>query len=87
MSPVVDGKVVLDKDSFFRNERGLLSMTHLTAFVSALAGVLIIAFSLFGFITSIQGWDSLLPVGGLLVGGGAGLEGFQSKIESNNLGN
>lgn len=85
MSPIVDGKVLIEKDSFFRNERGLLAMPHLTAFISALVGVCVIGFSLFGFITSIQGWDSLLPVGGLLVGGGAGLEGFQAKMESNNL--
>lgn len=84
MSPVVDGRVVLDKDGFLRNERGQKSMPHLTAGAAALAGGFLILLASWGYVVAHDGWMQILQVGGGLVGASAGLEGWQTTIESRN---
>ena len=84
MSPIVEGKVILDKDGFLRDERGQKSMPHLTALIAALTGVCLLVLSSWGYVTAHEGWVTLLNVGGGLVGAAAGLEGYQSTIESRN---
>lgn len=84
MSPIVEGKNVLEADGFLRNERGLKSMPHLAAFIAAMTGVCLIAFSLWGYVVIHEGWLQLLQIGGGLIATSAGLEGYQSTVESKN---
>lgn len=85
MSPVTDGRVYVDKDGFLRDERGLKSMPHLTALISAIIGVyLIMLGTAYGFIHQVEGWIHLLQIGAALLGGGTVLEGYQTTVESRN---
>lgn len=85
MSPLEGGYVVRDKDSFFRDERGLLSMPHLTAFISSLLGVVIgISGLLAFFLTKNEGSIMLIQIAAGLVAAGAGLEGWQTTVEGKN---
>lgn len=84
MSPLVDGKNVIEADGFLRNERGLKSMPHLAAFIAASTGVCLVCFSLWGFVVVHDGWIQILQIGGGLIAASAGLEGYQSTIESKN---
>ena len=84
MSPVVDGRVVLDKDGFLRNERGQKSMPHLTAGIAAALGVVLALAGLAGYVITHDGWIHILQIGGGLVASAAGLEGWQTTIESRN---
>jgi hypothetical protein len=80
-----DGMVVRDKDGFLRDERGLLSMPHLSAAFGIAVGVWLIALSSWGFLTATEGWIMILNIGGGLIGASVGLEGYQSTIESRNM--
>lgn len=85
MSPLEDGYVVRDKDSFFRDERGLLSMPHLTAFLSSMLGIVLGISGLFAFfLTQNTGSIMLLQISAGLVAAGAGLEGWQTTVEGKN---
>lgn len=84
MSPIEDGRVIRDKDSFFRDERGLLHMAHLLAFLSSMAGVAFGIVAVVGFFNFIDGWTILVQISFGLLAAGAGLEGGQTIIESRN---
>lgn len=86
MSPIDNGthKVYRDKDSIFRDERGLLHMAHFTAFVASIAGVLFGAAGLVAFFRQIPDALMIVQVALGLVGAGAGLEGWQTHKESQN---
>lgn len=86
MSPIDDGtkKVYRDKDSIFRDERGLLSMPHVTAFMSSATGVVFGAAGLAGFFLRIQDALMIVQIALGLVAAGAGLEGWQTHIEGRN---
>lgn len=84
MSPLIDGQVVRDKDGFFRDERGLLSMPHLTAFMASMTGAIVAAAGLVAFFLHYDDAFGLIQVALGLVGAGVGLEGWQTHIESRN---
>jgi hypothetical protein len=84
VSPLIDGKVVRDKDGFFRDERGLLSMPHLTAFMASVTGATVAMAGLAAFFMQLDGAANLVNVALGLVGAGAGLEGWQTHIEGRN---
>lgn len=71
-------------DGFLRNEKGRKSMTHLAAGIAAFVGVWLVALSSWGFVTAHEGWVMVLQIGGGLVMASAGLEGYQSTVESRN---
>ena len=74
-----------DKDSFWRDERGLLSMSHLTSSLSSLSGVTLALAGLFAFFfTDIENSLQLIQIGAGLVGAAAGLEGWQTHVEGKN---
>lgn len=84
MSPIENGRVLRDKDSFWRDERGLLSMPHLTASIASFLGI---GLCISGFVMLIlftsEGIE-LVRFGAGLVTAGAGLEGWQTHVESKN---
>lgn len=86
MSPLDDGgkKVYRDKDSIFRDERGLLHMAHLTAFIATISGVFFGIAGLAGFFMSVEGSVVIVQISLGLVASGAGLEGWQTHKESQN---
>lgn len=84
MSPLIDGKVVRDKDGFFRDERGLLSMPHLTSFIAAITGAGTALAGIVAFFLMIDGAVGLIQIALGLVGAAAGLEGWQTHIEGRN---
>jgi len=86
MSPIDDGsrQIYRDKDGLFRDERGLLSMPHYTAFVASTMGVVVGASGLFAFFMRYPDATTLVTTGLGLVGAGAGLEGWQTHIEGRN---
>lgn len=69
------------KDGFFRDEQGLLSMPHLTAFLAAVLGVVLGVAGLWAFVALREGWLQVMQVGAGLLAAGAGLEGYQSTLE------
>ena len=87
MSPLIDGKNSLEKDGFFRNERGLREMTLLLSFMSMVTGISLIILGGWGFVKQIEGFLMLIQIGGGLVGASAGLQAWEAKLESNNLRN
>lgn len=86
MSPVDDGqrRVYRDKDSIFRDERGLLHMAHFTAFVASISGVVFGVAGLAGFFMGLEEGIMIVQVSLGLVASGAGLEGWQTHKESQN---
>lgn len=86
MSPVDEGarRVYRDKDSIFRDERGLLSMPHFTAFVASLTGVATTATGLVAFFMAVDGAVGIVQTGLGLVAAGASLEGWQTHVEGRN---
>jgi len=86
MSPVDDGmhQIYRDKDGIFRNERGLLSMPHVTAFIASVMGCAVGASGLVAFFLGYQDSVTLVTTALGLVGAGAGLEGWQTHIEGRN---
>ena len=84
MSPVVDGRNIVEADGFLRNERGLKSMPHLAAGIAAFTGVGLVVVSVGGYIVVHDGWMQMLQIGGGLIAAAAGLEGYQTTIESRN---
>ena len=86
MSPIDDGTKTIyrDKDSIFRDERGLASMPHYTAFVASTMGVVVGAAGLVAFFMRYPDATTLVTTGLGLVGAGAGLEGWQTHIEGRN---
>lgn len=86
MSPVDNGsvKVYRDKDSIFRDERGLLHMAHVTSFIASFSGTLTGALGLIAFFFRFPDAIMVIQVGLGLVGAGAGLEGWQTHKESQN---
>lgn len=85
MSPVDElgaAKVIRDKDSFFRNERGLLAMGHLIAFIASMVGIAFAATAVYGFLARHPDWPQIgqYAVGLLLAG--ASLEYGQTRLES-----
>lgn len=84
MSPILNGRVILDKDGFLRDERGLRSMPHLTALISVILGVGLVIVGTIAFVYFREGWAVIMQLGTALVGGGTALEGYQTTIESKN---
>lgn len=88
MSPLEGGRVIRDKDSFWRDERGLLSMPHLTASIASFSGVLFCLFGVYAFFfTNHVDSLNIIQIGAGLIGASAGLEGWQTHIESKNQSN
>jgi hypothetical protein len=86
VSPIVDGKNVLEKDGFFRNERGLKDMTILLAFLTMVAGLSLVTCGMIAFWLLIEGWTTLIQAGVGIVLASGGLQAWEAKIESNNMG-
>jgi len=86
VSPIDDGsrQVYRDKDSIFRNERGLLSMPHATAFIASTMGCIVGLAGLVAFFLRYTDAVTLVTTALGLVGAGAGLEGWQTHIEGRN---
>lgn len=86
MSPVDDGsgRVFRDKDSVFRDERGLLHMAHLTSFMASTSGALFGVAGLVAFFLQYEGATMIVQISLGLVASGAGLEGWQTHKESQN---
>jgi hypothetical protein len=86
MSPVDAGdrRIYRDKDSIFRDERGLLSMPHLTAFIASVSGVVFGVAGLVAFFLRHADAMMLIQISLGLVASGAGLEGWQTHVEGRN---
>jgi len=84
MSPLQDGRVIRDKDGFFRDERGLRSMPHLTAFIGAATGLCVALAGLVAFFMGLDGAVGIVQIALGLVASSAGLEGFQTHVEGRN---
>lgn len=86
MSPVDDGvkKVYRDKDSIFRDERGLLHMSHVTAFIAVLTGVGTVIAGLVAYFLVFDGAVSVVQTGLGVVASGATLEGVSTTVEGRN---
>jgi len=86
MSPIDDGskRIFRDKDSIFRDERGLLAMSHTTAFMASVMGAVTGVSGLAAFFLGYDDAITLVTTALGLVGAGAGLEGWQSHIEGRN---
>lgn len=84
MSPLENGLVSRDKDGFLRDERGLKSMPHLTAFIASLVGIVFSLAGVIGFFLKYPEAISMSSFGAGLVGAGQILEGWQTHVESRN---
>jgi len=86
MSPVDDGmrQIYRDKDGIFRDERGLLAMPHVTAFIASTMGCVVGVAGIVAFFLRYDDSVTLVTAALGLVGAGAGLEGWQTHIEGRN---
>lgn len=86
MSPVDDGtsRVYRDKDSIFRDERGLLHMAHFTAFMAVMSGIAFGVAGIVAYFMLLSDAILIVQVSLGLVASGAGLEGWQAHKESQN---
>ena len=86
MSPIDNGKNYREADGFFRNERGLKDMAILLAFLGMIAGFSLLTCGLVGFFLMLEGWSLLIQSGVGIVLASGGLQAYETRIESNNLG-
>lgn len=86
MSPVDDGakQVYRDKDSIFRNERGLLSMAHVAVFISMLIAVAVSGAGIVAVFLGLDQGVTLVTSAVGLAAAGAGLEGWTTHTEGRN---
>lgn len=85
MSPIDDqgqARVLRDKDSFFRDARGLLSMSHLIAFMAVVVGVMFSCVAAYGFLRQMIDWPVIGQYGVALLISGAGLEYGSTRIDA-----
>ncbi len=85
MSPIDDqgqARILRDKDSFFRDARGLLAMSHLIAFIAVAVGVVFSIAAVYGFILHVVDWPVIGQYGVALLMSGAGLEYGSTRLES-----
>lgn len=84
MSPIDstgNAKVIRDKDSFFRDHRGLLAMGHLIAFIATIVGIAFSIMSVYGFVLRFSDWPTMIQYAVALLLAGAGLEYGQTRQE------
>ena len=86
MSPIDDGskRIFRDEDSIFRDERGLLHMSHVAVFYAINAAAVTAIAGIVAVFMSIDAGSALVTTALGLMGAAAGLEGWQTHIEGRN---
>lgn len=86
MSPLDDGTrtVYRDEDSIFRNERGLLAMSHVAVFYAMNIALLVALAGVVAVFMGIAAGTVLVTSAVGLAAAGAGLEGWTTHTEGRN---
>lgn len=85
MSPIDENnEVYRDRDSIFRNERGLLHMAHVAVFYAINSAAVVAIAGIVAVFLQIDAGSALVTTALGLMGAAAGLEGWQTHIESRN---